>query len=225
MHKKNRFGGVLREMAQENLVRGYLTAKEKIVAAGYDVDIRWAEDLENVKPTPAYVLQEAAWVILNSGFRFTVAKKVWPAVRSAFNGFLPEKVDASCLPAALRALNHEGKMQAIVEIARLVQTDLEGILRDAQDPLKLRRLPFIGPITCYHLAKDLGVDTIKPDVHLKRAAAAVGMDPFQLCQNIKDAIGDRLVVVDAVLWRYGEQMKAQKWPDWEALWGVSEVAP
>lgn len=30
-------------------------------------------------------------------------------------------------------------------------------------------LPFIGPVTCYHLSRNLGVkSTVKPDLHLCR---------------------------------------------------------
>ena len=123
------------------------------------------------------------------------------------------------LPRALKVLRHEGKMRAIIELARVITEDgIEAILADAKDPPKLTRLPYIGKVTCWHFAKVLGVDAVKPDVHLQRAAAAAGFpSALALCEAIRDASGDRLTVVDSVLWRYGQQRQERGWPEWEAL--------
>ena len=128
-------------------------------------------------------------------------------------------MSASCLPAARQVLRHEGKIGAMVQLAEIVRKEgIDTILADAKDPPRLTRLPWIGKITCWHLAKVLGADVVKPDVHLKRAAAAAGFPTaLALCEIIRDVSGDRLTVVDSVLWRYGQQQKAQGWPDWETL--------
>jgi len=184
-------------------------------------DIDWADDLRLVKPTPHYVLREGAWVIVNSGFRYAVARKLWPRIGEAFHDFDIERVTAECLPAALAVLRHERKMGAIVELARIIREQGIGLIvaDAARSPLLLTRLPYIGAVTCWHFAKLLGADVVKPDVHLVRAAKEAGYGtPLALCEAIKANTGDRLTVVDSVLWRYGEQQKAQGWPDWAALW-------
>jgi hypothetical protein len=85
----------------------------------------------------------------------------------------------------------------------------------------LTRLPYIGKITCYHLAKLLGADVVKPDVHLTRAAHAAGKaSALALCETVRDEIGERLTVIDSVFWRYGEQQIARGWPSWELLFTV-----
>ncbi len=206
------------------LLGSYLEAKFKVIEAGYEEDIAWAEGLERVEPDAEYVVREAAWVIVNSGFRFQVARKLWPRISQAFCNWELARIDESCVIEALGVLNHVGKMNAIWTIAKLVREEgIEQILADAREPKKLKRLPFIGPTTCWHLAKVLGADVIKPDVHLTRAAKAAGFDKaIGLCEAIRELTGspsERLTVIDSVLWRYGEQQVSQGWSDWGQLWG------
>lgn len=202
---------------------GYLRAKELVLGVGYEPDIRWAEGLAHVRPDAVYVWREAAWVVVNSGFRFAVARKLWPGIREAFYDFDPAKLEEPCRVRALAVLKHPGKIGAIFKLGEFVRAEgIASILDDARAPMKLRRLPWIGAITCWHLAKVLGVDCVKPDVHLQRAARAAGFaTPHDLCAVVQDGTGDRLTVADSVLWRYGEQQRARGWPAWEVLFGVA----
>ena len=199
---------------------GYLRAKQLVLGAGYGEDILWAEALARVVPNPVYVWREAAWVVVNSGFRYQVAVKIWPGLLAAFHGFDLAKLDDGCRVAALQVLKHPGKIDAICTIGQEVRAHgIARILDEARTPTRLRRLPWIGPVTCWHLAKVLGVDAVKPDLHLLRAAlAARCQNTAELCTAIQTATGDRLAVVDSVLWRYGEQQRARRWPSWEELW-------
>jgi hypothetical protein len=202
-----------------DIVVGYIEAGGRIMDAGYFDDMEWARKLAYVKPDAEYVLCEGAWVIVNSGFRYAVAQKLWPRIRAAFHDFELEKVTAACLPEALTVLRHERKMGAIVALADILRSEgVERILADAKDPPKLTRLPYVGKVTCWHLAKVLGIDCVKPDVHLVRAAKAAGYEaPLSLCEMLRDKTGDRLTVVDSILWRYGEQQAKRHWPTWEQL--------
>jgi hypothetical protein len=207
-----------------NLLHGYLDAKVRIEEAGFRQDIDWAENLLLMRRTgltTQYVLREHAWVVVNSGFRFQVAVKLWPGILRAFHGFELDDVGPDCAPMALKTLNHPGKINAMVKMADVVRKDgIDPILRDAIYPPQLCRLPWIGKITCWHYAKVLGVDCVKPDVHLKRAAAAAGFEtPLQLAEAIRNELGDPLTVVDSILWRYGEQRVQRGWPDWKELFG------
>ena len=204
---------------RNDIIVGYIEAGGRIMDAGYFDDIEWARKLAYVKPDAEYILCEGSWVIVNSGFRAAVAKKLWPRLRAAFHEFELEKVTADCLPEALSVLRHERKMKAIVALADILRTEgVERILADAKDPPRLTRLPYVGKVTCWHLAKVLGIDCVKPDVHLVRAAKAAGYDtPLALCEMLRDASGDCLTVVDTILWRYGEQQLKRQWPSWEEL--------
>ncbi len=67
----------------------------------------------------------------------------------------------------------------------------------------LGSLPFIGDITKYHLARNLGIDVAKPDRHLTRLAKIFHYDDVQeMCKYLSDKTGDRIGTVDVVLWRY-----------------------
>jgi len=204
------------------LVRGYLRAKGYVIAARFEGDISWAEQLLLVRPNAVDVLRETAWVIVCSGFRALVARKMWPGLTEAYHQWDPTKVDRWCVERARRTLGHRGKLKAIVKVAETIRTEgHERIVADAAHPERLQRLPWVGPITCYHLAKLLGQDVVKPDIHLQRAAKAAAVaSPLELATRVKRATGDPLTVIDSVLWRYGEQRRLQGWPSWEELLGV-----
>ena len=204
------------------ILLGYLDAKEKVISAGYEPDISWAENLQYITPDPQYVLREFAWVVVNSGFRYEIARKLWPRFLKAFHYFDPMKVDDRCLERGLRVLNYRRKLEAITKVAGIIRKEgIESILEDSKDPRKMTRLPWIGPTTCWHLAKVLGADVIKPDIHLQRAARASGFsEAIELAQAIQNSSGKLLTVIDSVLWRYGEQRLSRKWPDWPELFGV-----
>jgi hypothetical protein len=216
-----------RYLTPAQLDERYELACSLVVSAGFACDIDWANALKNVVPDKRYVMRETAWVIVNSGFRYAVARKLWPGLCDATGNFDPSLMvfDApKCRRQCLRVLNYPKKIDAILEVARILLSEgHESIVLDANDPPKLCRLPFIGPTTCWHLAKVLGADSVKPDVHLKRAAAAAGFDnPLELCRSLQrsgDVYRERLTVIDSVLWRYGEQLQSQGWPDWDLLFG------
>ena len=65
----------------------------------------------------------------------------------------------------------------------------------------LESIPWIGGITKYHLAKNLGFDCCKPDRHLVRISKEYNTSPEELCKRISEATGDRVATVDLVIWR------------------------
>lgn len=67
----------------------------------------------------------------------------------------------------------------------------------------LQTYDFIGPVTAYHLAKNLGLDVAKEDRHLARMAGALGFQcGTDLCEAIADHLHETVRVVDVVLWRF-----------------------
>lgn len=195
-----------------NVVSAYLEARWEVVDAGYLDEIEWAATRDVEKVTEIEFLTEAAWVIINSGMRYQVARTKWPAISKAFLWFGSAKaVTLGAGPMTERALEvfaHKGKMRAIVEIAEMiVDQGFEAIhekLR-AGDIDYLETFPFIGPTTKYHLAKSMGIPVAKPDRHLVRLAEAAGFSDVQaFCGSIAEAVGDPVGVVDIVLWRFAE---------------------
>ena len=73
-----------------------------------------------------------------------------------------------------------------------------------ENPIEtLQTFSYIGPVTAYHLAKNIGLAVAKPDRHLKRIASLFGYHDVQiLCSEISKITGDSIPIVDIVFWRF-----------------------
>jgi hypothetical protein len=194
-----------------SLATAYLHAKRAVLDAGYEAEIAWQESACRTPLTEARFLSEAAWVVLNSGMRESIVRRIFPKVAAVFANFISAR--AAVLSAtdggrqrALRAFRHPGKIDAVINIVRHVdEVGLDEVRRRLQleGTTYLQTLPYIGPVTAFHLAKNLGHDVAKPDRHLVRIAHACGYDdPQVLCSDLRDFLGEPVPVIDIVLWRY-----------------------
>lgn len=213
------------DVANASLIKSYRIAKETVIAKGFQWEIEWQAQrcFDNIDECE--FLQEVAWVILCSGFRESVARKLFPSLREAFLGLqLASEIHANrkqCRRAALRVFKHVGKVNAILDIAAVVERMGYARVREIirRDGVRfLQTLPYIGPITSYHLAKNFGLPVVKPDRHLQRITAAAGFrSPQEFCEMIANHVGDPVQVVDVVLWRYATLM-----PDYVKLFTIKE---
>jgi hypothetical protein len=156
------------------------------------------------------LLREAAWVILCGGFRESVVRRKFNYISLCFCDWeCSELIITSapvCRAGALAAIGNARKIDAIVGVARKVND--WGFVRFKSEILcnpiaSLRKLPFIGPITVWHLAKNLGFRVAKPDRHLARLSRFLGFaDAHELCDVIAQSVCEGINVVDLVLWRY-----------------------
>jgi hypothetical protein len=72
-----------------------------------------------------------------------------------------------------------------------------------KDVEAIGKLPFMGPTMRYHLARNIGLDTVKPDLHLWRLAKHYKFDsPIKMCEYIQSRRTERLGVIDLILF-YG----------------------
>ena len=178
---------------------------------GFQREIDWCENRPSLNQMlDNDVLREYAWVVFNSGMRNSVIEAKWHDLCEAFRWFnLKLLLDApdAVLRDALTVFGHYKKVDAVIQFAKkLWKDDLAFRDRVNENPLKtLTELPYIGDITKYHLARNLGFDFIKPDRHLQRLADEYGMNPFELCNLIHNETGRRLGTIDVILWRFCEQ--------------------
>ena len=207
--------GRMATVDSENLALIYLDLKEIIISAGCDHELDWQSNLDFECTTETDFLREAAWVILSSGFRESVVRQCFHRVSEAFLDWCgAEQINAHrefCQNQAMAVFGNRRKIKAITEIVGSVADD--GFER-VKNRIKsrgveyLQQLPHIGPITSYHLAKNLGLQVVKPDRHLVRMARITGHDsPLEMCSKIAETVGDSLSVVDLVLWRYATLKK------------------
>lgn len=160
----------------------------ELARRGFGGDVKWSEELEPVADADTF-WREFAWVVLNSGMKNSIARGIWERVRPA--------VVAG--RSASSVFGHKGKSAAI-DFVFANRERLLGEYQTAADKLDfLRGLPWIGAITCWHLAKNYGLDVAKPDRHLVRVAGEEGT--HALCARLAKASGHRVATVDLVIWR------------------------
>jgi len=188
----------------------YLDAKEAVLAQGFAWEIDWQAERRLDRIGESEFLRESAWTVLSAGFREVIVRRLFVPFCAAFLGMESAAVinanRARCRRDALKVFNNHRKVTAILDIASIVDDmGFERIRRKIeQDDVRfLQTLPYIGSITAFHLAKNLGLPVVKPDRHLQRIADAAGFSsPLELCQLISNYLGDPVQVVDVVLWRY-----------------------
>ena len=192
------------------LIDIYLSARAAVIAHGFAWEIDWQAErrLELIKESD--FLRESAWTVLSAGFRESVVRKLFRPISKAFLEWRSAKIiherRRECKEAALQVFGNERKIAAILNIVAIVAQRGFGAIRqriEENGVFFLQTLPYIGPVTAFHLAKNLGLPVVKPDRHMQRIAAAAGFrSPFELCQQIASQTGDPIQVIDIVLWRY-----------------------
>jgi hypothetical protein len=190
--------------------RAYLDAKRFVLSAGFAKEIAWQRSLSRGDLTETMLLREAAWVILSAGMSEVVVRSKFASIGNCFFDWKSASQIVAeehlCIAAAFQQFRHSAKIKAIAQVAKIVH--VKGFLavrkEIAERPLQsLRQFPYIGPITTYHLAKNLGLSVAKPDRHLSRLAISWGYeDTHALCCDISSFIGDPIEIVDIVLWRF-----------------------
>lgn len=158
--------------------------------AGYGEAIARSENV----PAPANANQfarEIIYVILNSGFSNRVAVPIFDRCMKALRSG----------KSSTTVFGHPGKAAAIDEIWKR-RRSLFSKHKKAEDQVAFyASLPWIGPITKFHVAKNLGADVAKPDVHLIRLAEPAGETVQGLCERLAAETGYRAATVDVILWR------------------------
>jgi hypothetical protein len=187
----------------------YLDAKLEVIRAGFVAEISNPRPLVS-RLSETEFLREAAWVVLSAGMREAIIRRKFEAVSHAFyywrSASLIRDHAEQCQVAAAVHFGNAAKLRAIATIARRVaESGFDRFKTDLRErPMEsLGKLPFMGPATTRHLAKNIGFDVVKPDRHLMRIAAAAQFSSAdELCNVISSIVGDPLSVVDSVLWRY-----------------------
>lgn len=168
----------------------YLDLKAKIIQHGYEKEVAWAESIAPCT-SANFFLDEYIWVVLNAGMREQVARGIFGRVQEAIGENIP----------ILEVFAHTGKAAAITKMLTSYHEAFSGY-QEATDKISyLETLPFIGKVTKYHLAKNLGLDCIKPDRHLVRISKSYNMTPVEMCKKLAAETGEKLATIDLVIWR------------------------
>jgi hypothetical protein len=158
--------------------------------AGYGETIDWSERIQSPETADEFAAN-AIYVICNSGMRVTVATPIFVRCMESL----------SAGQSATLVFGHPGKAPAIDALWRQRHELFEGYCRADAKIEFLGAIPWIGPVTKYHLAKNLGADTAKPDLHLERLARRDRTTTERLCRRLAKLTGYRVATIDTVLWR------------------------
>lgn len=172
-----------------NLIEFYNFAKQEAIKAGFQNEIDFVNKRVFSDMKASNFLQEYVYVVINSGMKNSIAEGIYKAYREIGS----------------KAIGHLGKRRAIIKAQlhykywfRELKTC--GGTREKLDYLET--LPWIGPITKYHLARNLGIDVAKPDRHLQRVADHFKyFDVQTMCNTLSIDTGDRAGTVDIIIWR------------------------
>lgn len=191
-------------------VRFFADACSYVQSAGLAAEVAWQRETEFHEFTESDLLREHAWVTMCSGFRESVVRRVFDHVSLCFcdwesSEVIVESGEVCCLTAASSFAN-KAKLHGILTASRkVVEVGFSKFKRDVlADPIgQLQALPYIGPITSWHLAKNLGLDVAKPDRHLVRVSESLGFrDANHLCRELAASTGNQTKVVDLIVWRF-----------------------
>lgn len=203
--RRGKDNGVLMDIYQF-----YQEAKNNVISAGYqwEIDLVFRRTWEQAQPD--HFFAEYCFVVFNAGMKNQIAQKIYEKFMATMNmelhGSTPqETADVRIKSLDVSVIGHEGKREAI----RLAMINYQRWFKELQIKKNneyrveyLESLPWIGKITKYHLARNLGIDVAKPDRHLVRLCGKFGFANVQeMCKNISTKTGDRVGVVDLVLWR------------------------
>jgi len=165
------------------------------VSRNFPDDTSWQNSVKFSKITARYFFKQYVWVVLASGFKVSIVEKIYE--RWSKN------------PTNFSVIRHPLKRKAIEKTSKnYVQrfNELKSKKTESEKLEYLSTLPHIGDITKYHLAKNLGIEVAKPDVHLQRLMKKFGFkDVQEMCKVIQKKFHHKISVIDIVLWRYAEQ--------------------
>ncbi len=179
----------------------------------HKTDIDWFYDHTTRMTDFDSFYKEYIYVVLASGFRSQIASRlVEPLFECKGN-----------IENMLVLFKNKRKCDAISEFYRNYSNNptlFSDFVESLHVPEDLKVLPFIGNITMYHLARNVGLsnDVVKPDVHLERYTREVftgeeEKTPLDLCRYIQSNYKEnelQLGMIDFILWVWLSHDKGQR---------------
>ena len=154
-------------------------------------------------------LSKYAWVVFASGFNEKILEDKWEAIKKEFLDFSIRKItrvvskNPRYFETRKMPIDNKRKIAAIIETAKRV--DVEDF-RNFLDLDKMQDLGYIGEVTKFHLARNLGLDVGKPDRWMIRLSQRLGFPPTptgveSMFETFHKVTGERVGAIDVVLWR------------------------
>jgi len=146
---------------------------------------------------------EYVWCVLTSGFKASIATKIHPKIVAIMVPFSPFQRTLVLRHKFRQVLKNDAKFLAILETKSLVETMGWAQFKEKylEDLETISHLPYMGPALSRHLARNLGINVIKPDVHMWRLAKYFDFEsPDVLCDHLHEKYGEKKALIDLALW-------------------------
>lgn len=175
-------------------------------AKDYHADsLRYYQDLKLDDLQPHVFWSEYVWTVYASGFNAKVLTKKFKGLMNAIGPWHHSMPYSMLWSRVQQHIANERKARAVDECRfRMRSTTWDSFKQEYLSSVDtIAQLPFIGSITKYHLARNIGYDAVKPDIHLVRLSHHLGFsDVGSMCAYLAGLHDLRVGVVDFVLWSY-----------------------
>jgi len=193
-------------------------------------EVERARILDPRSTLPADFLREYAWVVFNSGMKMQTIRRRWPGLQNAFKQWDHRAIvenEVEIRSSALQNLNHPGKVDAVIRLARMLSGQDWRVLkreildspiivggRNLMPPAQFfdftTKLPWLKEANKRYFAKNLGFDLAKNDRHLRQLASEYGYaedgeSVQQFVEKVSECVCERISVVETVLWNACEK--------------------
>lgn len=189
--------------------RVYFTKAKIFADKFYSEDIQRMQAVDWDAVGPGLFFEEYVWVACATGFSAKAVSKFIDRLIDKLGWYdeLALEQFEDVFERVRSILNNRDKIKAMHKTAKMIR---EGVFETGWDkwkqdymstPEKLQKLPYIGKITCFHLARNIGLmEVVKPDLHLVRMARHWGYkDCVTMCKDVRPK-GMPLGIVDYIFW-------------------------
>lgn len=197
--------------------RAYYVSAMAFARRFYGAEMSQIESVKFGEVTPDHFFREYAWVVHASGFSAKAVSKFMPRLMAAYGPWetLAREFVGDMFERIKLVCNNLPKARAVQSMARMMSDRVysgDGAsaetrwreFRDSSlsDPAGLAELPYVGKVTCLHLARNIGLlECVKPDLHLVRMAGHWGFsDCAEMCRAMRGEDDVPLGIVDLALW-------------------------
>jgi len=159
--------------------------------------------------SPEYFFREYIWVVYTSGFSAKAVSRFYDKLTTTYGNYseLSKESLDSIMPRIKPICNNKQKANSVFRTSKILNDAIAKFGWETyrnkylSSTSSLTSLPHIGPITCFHLARNIGLlDSVKPDLHLVRAAKYWGYSNCEeMCKDVQPE-GMPLGIVDLILW-------------------------
>ncbi len=196
------------------------------------INLRRAKKLEDFKNKDNQLFEMVAINLFSAGMKSRIVDNKWPAIKRAFYDFDVEivskfgdkEIDELLNNASI--IRHPQKINSTIYNAKIIRKlqhvygSFYNYLNSSKDLVSLskdiiKRFKYIGKEVVWDFLGTIGFEAIKPDVHVRRILHRIGFisshvesdsvyrEVFDAANLLSEVSGERLRVIDALIWYYG----------------------